>query len=197
MNLLLNVDLGDILPDLPLSYLAIAALAFVVIGLIVGFFRGFGAELLFLIKFLVVIVGAMAAMYIGGPMIMDALGESLGDTSKPLYGNLTIDVLLDIALFCVGLIAMWIVTGIIWYFLKRIFLRHKQHGASRFFGIIMGAVKGFAFALFLTWVVVELGPALEEVNFFVKNAAADPIGSFLVDQNLLGKVGELLQDLVG
>ena len=59
MDLLLSVDLAGILPELPLSYLAIAALVFVVIGMIVGFFRGFGAEFLFLIKFVLVVVGAM------------------------------------------------------------------------------------------------------------------------------------------
>lgn len=194
MDLLLSVDLAGVLPDLPLSYLAIAALAFVVIGIIVGFVRGFGAELLFLIKFVLMFVGAMVAMIIAGPMIVDALGGSL-DTSMVVYGNLTIGTLLNVAVYCVGLIALWIVTSIIWYFLKRIFLRHKQHGASRFFGMILGAVKGFAFALFFTWVLVSLGSALEEVKFFVDNASADPIGSFLVEQNLLGKLAEMIEGM--
>lgn len=194
MDLLLSVDLAGVLPDLPLSYLAIAALAFVVIGIIVGFVRGFGAELLFLIKFVLMFVGAMVAMIIAGPMIVDALGGSL-DTSMVVYGNLTIGTLLNVAVYCVGLIALWIVTSIIWYFLKRIFLRHKQHGASRFFGMILGAVKGFAFALFFTWVLVSLGGALEEVKFFVDNASADPIGSFLVEQNLLGKLAEMIEGM--
>lgn len=195
MDLLLSVDLAGILPDLPLSYLAIAALVFVVIGMIVGFFRGFGAEFLFLIKFVLVVVGAMAVMFLVGPMITDALGDSLGDSSSPIYGNLTIDVLLDVACYCAGIIALWIVTGIIWYFLKRIFLRRKQHGASRFFGIIFGAIKGFAFALFFTWVIASLAPALEEVKFFADNATVDPIGQFLIEQNLLGQLADALKGL--
>ena len=194
MDLLLSVDLSGMLPKLPLSYLAIAAIVFVVIGMIVGFFRGFGAEFLFLIKFLLVVVGAMIVMYLVGPMITDALGGAL-ESESPIYGNLTIDVLLDVACYCAGIIALWIVTGIIWYFLKRIFLRRKQHGASRFFGILFGAVKGFAFALFFTWVIVSLAPALEEVKFFADNASVDPIGQFLVEQNLLGQLGDMLKDL--
>lgn len=195
MNLLLSVNLAGMLPELPLSYLAIAALVFVVIGMIVGFFRGFGAEFLFLIKFVLVVVGAMVVMFLVGPMITDALGGSLGDSSSPIYGNLTIDVLLNVACYCVGIIALWIVTGIIWYFLKRIFLRRKQHGASRFFGIIFGAIKGFAFALFFTWVIASLAPALEEVKFFADNATVDPIGQFLIEQNLLGQLADLLKGL--
>lgn len=195
MDLLLSVDLAGMLPDLPLSYLAIAALVFVVIGMIVGFFRGFGAEFLFLIKFVLVVVGAMVVMFLVGPMITDALGDSLSDSSSPIYGNLTIDVLLNVACYCVGIIALWIVTGIIWYFLKRIFLRHKQHGASRFFGIIFGAIKGFAFALFFTWVIASLAPALEEVKFFADNATVDPIGQFLIEQNLLGQLADALKGL--
>ena len=179
MNLLLSVDLAGTLPELPLSYLAIAALVFVVIGMIVGFFRGFGAEFLFLIKF----------------VLADALGDSLSDSSSPIYGNLTIDVLLNVACYCAGIIALWIVTGIIWYFLKRIFLRRKQHGASRFFGIIFGAIKGFAFALFFTWVIASLAPALEEVKFFADNATVDPIGQFLIEQNLLGQLADMLKGL--
>lgn len=195
MDLLLSVDLAGILPKLPLSYLAIAALVFVVIGMIVGFFRGFGAEFLFLIKFVLVVVGAMVVMFLVGPMITDALGDSFSDSSSPIYGNLTIDVLLNVACYCAGIIALWIVTGIIWYFLKRIFLRRKQHGASRFFGIIFGAIKGFAFALFFTWVIASLAPALEEVKFFADNATVDPIGQFLIEQNLLGQLADALKGL--
>lgn len=194
MDLLLSVDLAGILPKLPLSYLAIAALVFVVIGMIVGFFRGFGAEFLFLIKFALVVVGAMVVMFLVGPMITDALGDSL-ESESPIYGNLTIDVLLDVACYCAGIIALWIVTGIIWYFLKRIFLRRKQHGATRFFGIIFGAIKGFAFALFFTWVIASLAPALEEVKFFADNATVDPIGQFLIEQNLLGQLADALKGM--
>ncbi len=192
MNQILGVDLASMLPDLPVSYLTIAVAAFVLIGLLIGFCRGFGAELLFLIKFVLMFGGALVAMYIVTPMVGDAVGDlgvQLGLEDEMM------NAIVNVAVYCVALIALWIVTSVIWYFLKRIFLRHKIHGASRFFGMVMGVVKGAVFGLFFTWVIVALGGTFQEVQFFVDNASVDPVGQFLVDQNLVGKLADMIQDL--
>lgn len=188
--MLLAIDMSSI-PDLPISYLTIAAILFVVIGLCIGFARGFGAELLYLIKFVLMFGGALVAMYILEPIVVDAVaGMGVDMSSIP-------SVYVNIALYCVALIVLWIITSIIWFFLKRIFLRHKVGSVSRLLGMILGVVKAFVFVLLLVWLLQSLGGTFAEVQFFVDNASADPIGKFLIENDWVTMLAEKLQEIAG
>ena len=188
--MLLAIDMSSI-PDLPISYLAIAAILFVVIGLCIGFARGFGAELLYLIKFVLMFGGALVAMYILEPIVVDAVaGMGVDMSSIP-------SVYVNIALYCVALIVLWIITSIIWFFLKRIFLRHKVGTVSRLLGMILGVVKAFVFVLLFVWLLQSLGGTFAEVQFFVDNASADPIGKFLIENDWVTMLAEKLQEIAG
>ncbi len=188
--MLLAIDMSSI-PDLPISYLTIAAILFVVIGLCIGFARGFGAELLYLIKFVLMFGGALVAMYILEPIVVDAVaGMGVDMSSIP-------SVYVNIALYCVALIVLWIITSIIWFFLKRIFLRHKVGSVSRLLGMILGVVKAFVFVLLFVWLLQSLGGTFAEVQFFVDNASADPIGKFLIENDWVTMLAEKLQEIAG
>lgn len=188
--MLLAIDMSSI-PDLPISYLTIAAILFVVIGLCIGFARGFGAELLYLIKFVLMFGGALVAMYILEPIVVDAVaGMGVDMSSIP-------SVYVNIALYCVALIVLWIITSIIWFFLKRIFLRHKVGTVSRLLGMILGVVKAFVFVLLFVWLLQSLGGTFAEVQFFVDNASADPIGKFLIENDWVTMLAEKLQEIAG
>ncbi len=188
--MLLAIDMSSI-PDLPISYLTIAAILFVVIGLCIGFARGFGAELLYLIKFVLMFGGALVAMYILEPIVVDAVaGMGVDMSSIP-------SVYVNIALYCVALIVLWIITSIIWFFLKRIFLRHKVGTVSRLLGMILGVVKAFVFVLLFVWLLQSLGGTFAEVQFFVDNASVDPIGKFLIENDWVTMLAEKLQEIAG
>lgn len=188
--MLLALDMSSI-PELPISYLTIAAILFVVIGLCIGFARGFGAELLYLIKFVLMFGGALVAMYILEPIVVDAVaGMGVDMSSIP-------SVYVNIALYCVALIVLWIITSIIWFFLKRIFLRHKVGSVSRLLGMILGVVKAFVFVLLFVWLLQSLGGTFAEVQFFVDNASADPIGKFLIENDWVTMLAEKLQEIAG
>lgn len=188
--MLLALDMSSI-PELPISYLTIAAILFVVIGLCIGFARGFGAELLYLIKFVLMFGGALVAMYILEPIVVDAVaGMGVDMSSIP-------SVYVNIALYCVALIVLWIITSIIWFFLKRIFLRHKVGPVSRLLGMILGVVKAFVFVLLFVWLLQSLGGTFAEVQFFVDNASVDPIGKFLIENDWVTMLAEKLQEIAG
>ena len=188
--MLLAIDMSSI-PDLPISYLTIAAILFVVIGLCIGFARGFGAELLYLIKFVLMFGGALVAMYILEPIVVDAVaGMGVDMSSIP-------SVYVNIALYCVALIVLWIITSIIWFFLKRIFLRHKVGTVSRLLGMILGVVKALVFVLLFVWLLQSRGGTFAEVQFFVDNASADPIGKFLIENDWVTMLAEKLQEIAG
>ena len=174
------------LPELPVSYLTIVVLALALLGFIAGLFKGFGSELLGIIKMAGVIFGSAFATTYLLPIAQEKitfLANLEGDIQKAIiYGA--------------SFILIWIVLAIVIGLIKRMFLRPVPSGTSRFFGGILGLVK-FAFVgLVLVYIVTLVANEIDEVAFFIENAKSEPIGTFIVESNPIMKVVELVQSLI-
>lgn len=184
--MILCVDLGSMLPPLPISYITIVLLAFVLLGFIAGLVKGFGVELLGLIKMAGVIFGAAFAVGFVQPLVADQLNSFIADANVQ-----------QTVLYAACFIVIWIVLAIVIGLIKRLFLRRLPGGLSRFTGGLLGIVKGAFIAMVVVYIVVTLAPTFTEVNFFVENAKeTDPIGKFLVENNLITKVVDLVKQIL-
>ncbi len=174
------------LPELPVSYITIVVLALALLGFLAGLFKGFGSELLGLIKMAGVIFGsAFATTYL----------LPIAQEKVPFLANLEGDIQKAI-IYALSFIVIWLVLAIIVGLIKRMFLRPVPGGASRFFGGILGLVK-FAFVgLVLVYIVSLIANEIDEVAYFIDNAKIEPIGTFIVENNPIQKVVELVQNLI-
>lgn len=184
MILCADINLADKLPQLPISYLTLVLIAFMVLGLIAGLFRGFGVELFGLIKIAGVIFGSAFAVGFISPYLANILSFIQDEASKQLV------------VYAICFVAIWIVLAIVFGLLKRIFLRELPGPASRVFGGIIGAVKGAFFALVVAFIVIKLAESFEMFKFFIDNAKTEPVGTFLVDSNPINKIVELIRNML-
>lgn len=174
------------LPKLPVSYLTIVVLALALLGFIAGLFKGFGSELLGIIKMAGVIFGAAFATTYLLPIAQEKI---------PFLANLQGDIQKAV-IYGASFIAIWLVLAIVIGLIKRMFLRPVPSGTSRFFGGILGLVK-FAFVgLVLVYIVILLANEIDELAFFIENAKSEPVGTFIVENNPIQKVVELVQSLI-
>ena len=182
--MILGVDFNS-LPDLPISYITIVVLAFMLLGLIAGLVRGFGVELLGLIKIAGVVLGSAFAVGFVEPLVGDKISEFITDPNTR-----------QIVLYVACCLVIWIVLAIIAGLIKRLFLRQLPGGASKFFGGILGMVKAAFFGIVFAYIVVLLAGAFEDFNFFIENAKVEPVGEFLVTNNPIIKVIDLVKEIL-
>lgn len=182
--MILGVDFSS-LPELPISYLTIVLLVFMLLGLIAGLVKGFGVEFLGLIKMAGVIFGSAFAVGYVQPLVKDKISGFIPEESTQ-----------QIVVYFVLFIAIWIVLAIIMGLIKRLFLRQLPGGVSKFFGGILGMVKAAFYAIVVAYIFVLLAENFEEFSFFINNARTEPVGTFLVDNNPIIKIIELVQGIV-
>ncbi len=182
--MIMGVDFSS-LPNLPISYITIVLLAFMLLGLIAGAIKGFGVELLGLIKIVGVIFGSAFAVGFVQPLISDKISSVISDPNTQ-----------QIVIYVVLCIAIWIVLAIIAGLIKRLFLRQLPGGFSKFMGAILGMIKAAFFAVIVAYIVVKLAETFDEFAFFIDNARNEPIGKFLVDSNPIIKVIDLVKEIL-
>lgn len=176
----------DSLPnDLPVSYLTLVLLAFMLLGLISGIFKGFGVELLGLIKMVLVIFGSAFAVGYVQPLVAEQLSDLIPDSNTQ-----------QTVIYFVLFVAIWLVLAIIVGLIKRLFLRQLPGGLSKFFGAILGMVKWAFIGVVFAFLVVKIAGTIDGFAFFVDNAKNDPIGTLLVDSNPIIKVIDLVKEIM-
>lgn len=178
--------LGVSLPVLPLSYLTIVLLVFVLVGFLSGLVKGFGIEFLGLLKMAGVIFGSAFLVGVVQPLIADKI-SFISDPNTQ-----------DVVIYAVLFIVLWIVLALIVGLIKRLFLRQLPGGWSKFFGGIIGAVKAAFIAIVVSYIVVKLANAFDtsELLASIVNTGEDPVGKFLVDNNLIDKVVEAVKSII-
>lgn len=182
--MILGVDFS-FLPDLPVSYLTIVLLVFALLGLIAGLFKGFGVEVLGLIKMAGVIFGSAFAVPYVQPLL----------SNIDLFSSLEDSIMQTITY--VGLfIVIWIVLAIVMGLIKRLFLRQLPGGVSRFFGGIIGMVKAAFLGIVVAYIIVLIAENFPDFAYFTENARKEAIGTFLVDNNPIIKVIDLVKELI-
>ncbi len=184
--MILGLDMSSI-PQLPISYITIVLIVFMLLGLISGLIKGFGIEFLGLLKMAGVIFGAA----FGVGLIMPTVGQYLSFITDEGIK----ETVIYIALF----IVLWIVLALLVGLFKRLFLRQLPGGWSKFFGGIIGMLKAGIIAIAVIYVYTLIADALSSVEvltFFVKNAKSEPVGKFLVENNLVQKVVDMVKSII-
>ena len=183
--MILGFDFSS-LPELPISYLTIVLLAFMLLGLIAGLIKGFGVELLGLIKIAGVVFGSAFAVGFVQPIAVENI-SFLAEMDPAIQ-----QTVIYVALF----IAIWLVLAIIMGLIKRLFLRQCPGGVSKFFGGILGMVKAALFGILVAFIVIKLAEQFDAFQYFVENAKVEPVGKFLVENNPIDKIIELVKELM-
>ena len=178
--MILGFDFSS-LPELPISYLTIVLLAFMLLGLIAGLIKGFGVELLGLIKIAGVVFGSAFAVGFVQPIAVENMVITLAmvwscETNEHMNTGLVLAIIM-------GLI-------------KRLFLRQCPGGVSKFFGGILGMVKAALFGILVAFIVIKLAEQFDAFQYFVENAKVEPVGKFLVENNPIDKIIELVKELM-
>ena len=184
--MLLAVNLAEVLPELPVSYVTILVAAIMLIGFIAGLVRGFGVELLGLIKMAGAIFGAAFAVGYVQPLLsenIDFLNQIPAEWQPVLY-------------YLACMLVIWLVLAIIAGLIKRLFMRKLPGKASKFFGGVLGMVKAALVGIMIVYIVLQISPYFEEVNFFISNAKVEPVGQFLVENNPIVKIIELVKGII-
>lgn len=183
--MILGFDFNS-LPDLPISYLTIVLAVFALLGLIAGLFKGFGVELLGLIKMAGVVFGSAFAVGFVQPLVAEKI---------PFLAELDASIqqtVIYVALF----IVIWLVLAIVVGLIKRLFLRKCPGGWSKFFGGILGMAKAALLGIMVAFIVIKLAENFDTFQYFITNAQSEPIGKFLVENNPIDKIIELVQQLI-
>lgn len=183
--MLLCFSLSD-LPQLPISYISIVVLVLAVLGLIAGLVKGFGVEFLGIIKIAGVIFGSAFATTYLLPIAQEKI---------PFIAELGADIQKAIV-YGASFIVIWIVLAIIVGLIKRLFMRPVPSGASRFFGGVLGFVKMAFVGLVLVYIVILLANTIDQLAFFIDNAKSEPLGTFIVENNPIQKIVELVQNML-
>lgn len=183
--MILGFDFSS-LPELPVSYLTIVLAVFMLLGLIAGLFKGFGIELLGLIKMAGVVFGSALAVGFVQPIVVEKI-SFLADMDPSIQQTV---------IYVVLFIAIWLVLAIIVGLIKRLFLRKCPGGLSKFFGGILGMAKAALFGIMFAFIVIKLAENFDTFQYFITNAQSEPVGKFLVDNNPIDKIIELVQQLI-
>lgn len=183
--MILGFDFSS-LPELPVSYLTIVLAVFMLLGLIAGLFKGFGVELLGLIKMAGVVFGSALAVGFVQPIAVEKI-SFLADMDPSIQQTV---------IYVVLFIAIWLVLAIIVGLIKRLFLRKCPGGLSKFFGGILGMAKAALFGIMFAFIVIKLAENFDTFQYFITNAQSEPVGKFLVDNNPIDKIIELVQQLI-
>lgn len=184
--MILGLDMSSI-PELPISYITIVLIVFMLLGFISGLIKGFGIEFLGLLKMAGVIFGAAFGVGIILPLVGEYISFISSDEVK--------EIVIYIALF----IVLWIVLALLVGLIKRLFLRQLPGGWSKFFGGIIGMLKAGIIAIAIIYIYTLIAKnfsSVEFLTFFVENAKKEPVGRFLVENNIVQKVVDIVKEII-
>lgn len=184
--MILAVDFQSLLPALPVSYLTCVLGVFALIGLLSGLVKGFGLQVLSLVKICGIVFGSAFAVGYVQPMLDPKISGFVENANTR-----------QVIAYVLCFIALWIVLAIACGIFKRIFLGAVPGGISRLLGGIVGIVIGVIYALFVAFVIDFIAEKLfADFEFFITNAQTDPIGKFMVEQNPFIKIIELVKNII-
>ena len=179
------------LPELPIpvSYVTIGAAVIVLLGLIIGAKQGLVKAIFSILSTAGSIVAATFIM----PYITNYLtGQAKIQEMIATYGAI-LNKAVAVISFIIGWILAFVVLKIIFAIINKIF---SGDGVLGTINRLLGAVFGLAASALVVITIVYLMNMFSGSQSIFKelldNATTDPVGAFLVENNLLGKLIDLL-----
>lgn len=183
------------LPELPIpvSYVTIGAAVIVLLGLIIGAKQGLVKAIFSILSTAGSIVAATFIM----PYITNYLtGQAKIQEMIATYGAI-LNKAVAVISFIIGWILAFVVLKIIFAIINKIF---SGDGVLGTINRLLGAVFGLAASALVVITIVYLMNMFSGSQSIFKelldNATTDPVGAFLVENNLLGKLIDLLSEKI-
>lgn len=183
------------LPELPIpvSYVTIGAAVILLLGLIIGAKQGLVKALFSILSTAGSIVAATFIM----PYITNFLtGQEKIQEMIATYGEI-LNKAVAVISFIMGWIVAFVVLKIIFAIINKIFSGDGVLGTiNRLLGAVFGLAASALVVITIVYLMNMFSSSQSIFQELLDNATTDPVGAFLVENNLLGKLIDLLSEKI-
>ncbi|MGN0797904.1 MAG: CvpA family protein [Christensenellales bacterium] len=183
------------LPELPIpvSYVTIGAAVILLLGLIIGAKQGLVKALFSILSTAGSIVAATFIM----PYVSNFLmGQAKIQEMIATYGTI-LNKAVAVISFIMGWILAFVVLKIIFAIINKIFSGDGVLGTiNRLLGAVFGLAASALVVITIVYLMNLFSSSQSIFQELLDNANTDPVGAFLVENNLLGKLIDLIAEKV-